>query len=1118
MTRRRRLPRQDRPPAAMSIQQSGHRNLTSAEMVARQKEALERLVLAAEEGFREKQDASSTRSWCNPVPLQRKVDTVQSFLRAFYDESSMEIATCSFCYLKTKPCDLEHFNWKEIPVEIQPTMISLLECKRCFPEEVGEAMVTICSTCRVAFDRRRVPEGCMSSIMQMGCEHRYPTELRDLTPLEEKLIAISTAYGFITKFNIQRGQVTGPTYRKHIAGHITVFPNDVETLAATILPHPLVLALDQVHVIWTGPQRPTPLDVSKLLSVRPGALRAALRWLRSNNPLYAHLVVNEEEMGSWSFEHGSEVPSLAYERLVREQETAEEVIRTAQIVPPLDRGQDGSCQPSTIEEVVGQLVGRRDCGSAEDEPADGVGPLSLEEATAAETAERVFELRSSAMFPIDDDAAFAEQDKLEFINRALQAERCFEDRHEGAGTSSSMGVYGTSERPFLCVSRGSEFADAFSPDFFPKTFPCCFPYGRGGPRVVDRNEAGEPANPGLRDMSLESWVKVVLRRHGGHCAQHPAFCFLVFNMLVRSRNRWIAQGRLKRSAFRRVERIYQNLTREQLLAAQKEMVETGQTSDEDVITLMKELSLYGSRHPLSNESRLSMRKKIRSMIVAFGLTAIWFTLNPNDIINPVKLQLAAHRGRDDEAARAFLRALSTALQVTTLSVQDPLSSTLFFFREISLFFEHYVRVGQPSVFGKVSHYYATIETNDRGAFHLHGLLWWDGNLALADLIRDMAHLDEGKYRSKVKSFVDGVFTETLNEALAKEEANQGKKTTVIDAELMHDAEWLSTAFDREANFVASRCQVHHHSATCVKYSIRDILKEGVAKCKTHPCRFRAPWRLVPETGFTVDGLLEVKRDHQMVNRYNQSIAIGLRHNHDTAMIHTRKQGLALMHYICNYTTKLSSPMWKRLTIAGELLHLAQQQQEGQEREEGLDNPDIATTSMMGDETKSFFLRVANRIFTSRELSQPEVLAYLLGFETDFTNVPAWTWVHLNSLYWACARQWPGLYEALSALGREPQSDNVYFQADGFRLSYLEAYKHRGPILQDLCFYDYMSFVVLKKEVSRWRGRTAIPFPAMATVCNGWVQCLRMTGKTAVPVFNGCIADEFDEQDENFVKR
>lgn len=242
----------------------------------------------------------------------------------------------------------------------------------------------------------------MGSTMHIGCEHRYPGELRELTPLEEKLISLNAAYGFITKFNVQRGQQTGPTYRKHVVGHISVFPNDVESLAATILPHPLVSTLDQVHVLWSGLERPRPLDVSKLLSVRPAVLRAALQWLRVKNPLYADIVVNEEEMNSWTFEDDSQVPALAYQRMVREQETAEEAIRTAQIVPPADRGQDLPAQPATVEDIATELAGR----SAHSVP--DVRSSSLEEATAEETEERVFELRSAAMFPIDDQAAFAE--------------------------------------------------------------------------------------------------------------------------------------------------------------------------------------------------------------------------------------------------------------------------------------------------------------------------------------------------------------------------------------------------------------------------------------------------------------------------------------------------------------------------------------------------------------------------------------------------------------------------------------------------------------------------------------------------------------------------------------
>ena len=57
-------------------------------------------------------------------------------------------------------------------------------------------------------------------------------------------------------------------------------------------------------------------------------------------------------MDSWSFESGSQVPALAYQQIVREEETAEELIRTAQIMPPTDRGQDLPSYSSTVEDIV----------------------------------------------------------------------------------------------------------------------------------------------------------------------------------------------------------------------------------------------------------------------------------------------------------------------------------------------------------------------------------------------------------------------------------------------------------------------------------------------------------------------------------------------------------------------------------------------------------------------------------------------------------------------------------------------------------------------------------------------------------------------------------------------
>jgi hypothetical protein len=37
---------------------------------------------------------------------------------------------------------------------------------------------------------------------RLKCEHAYPDALKDLTPVEEKLIALNSCDGFITKYNV----------------------------------------------------------------------------------------------------------------------------------------------------------------------------------------------------------------------------------------------------------------------------------------------------------------------------------------------------------------------------------------------------------------------------------------------------------------------------------------------------------------------------------------------------------------------------------------------------------------------------------------------------------------------------------------------------------------------------------------------------------------------------------------------------------------------------------------------------------------------------------------------------------------------------------------------------
>jgi helitron helicase-like protein len=92
------------------------------------------------------------------------------------------------------------------------------------------------------------------------------------------------------------------------------------------------------------------------------------------------------------------------------------------------------------------------------------------------------------------------------------------------------------------------------------------------------------------------------------------------------------------------------------------------------------------------------------------------------------------------------------------TVRDSVSAAIFFHREISLFFEKYVRTGEDSVFGKVSCYFVCVETNERGALHLRGFLWLDANVHLPALLDDVAKPENEDYGELVCKYIDSVFS------------------------------------------------------------------------------------------------------------------------------------------------------------------------------------------------------------------------------------------------------------------------------------------------------------------------------------------------------------------------
>ncbi|KAI0970194.1 hypothetical protein F4678DRAFT_480430 [Xylaria arbuscula] len=250
------------------------------------------------------------------------------------------------------------------------------------------------------------------------------------------------------------------------------------------------------------------------------------------------------------------------------------------------------------------------------------------------------------------------------------------------------------------------------------------------------------------------------------------------------------------------------------------------------------------------------------------------------------------------------------------------------------------------------------------------------------------------------------------------------------------------------------------------------------------------------------------------------MAVGLRHNHDISLILTKTKGLAMVFYITNYATKLNTPMWKRLVLAAEVL---QQRHKSSVRRHQIPDPvqSDGYRSAVLNEARQFLMRVANRVFSERELSAVEVCYHLLGHQTDFTNVPNWSFLHLDTLYWAIFRRWPQLRRLAGMdtdIDEPPETVNL--REHSRTLSYFEAYAIRGELLANICFYDYISMVspVRRKDHGDDDDEFHISFKGLSAEGQGWAQRLRQPHEYAVPIFQGFISNDHNDEHPGYFKR
>lgn len=146
-----------------------------------------------------------------------------------------------------------------------------------------------CKTCFNSISKSNRPKlGCKNGVNTTCCQS-YPKELEDLSPVEEAVIA--RAHPVISILKLRPvGVSTSVTYQR-IRGHAVVLPQNPGPLLNS-LPSASLRLHDVIRIVWASERAHTAADIRSFASIRREKVLTALRWLKSENPLYRDIVIN----------------------------------------------------------------------------------------------------------------------------------------------------------------------------------------------------------------------------------------------------------------------------------------------------------------------------------------------------------------------------------------------------------------------------------------------------------------------------------------------------------------------------------------------------------------------------------------------------------------------------------------------------------------------------------------------------------------------------------------------------------------------------------------------------------------------------------------------------------
>ncbi|CAF1614641.1 unnamed protein product [Rotaria sp. Silwood1] len=526
----------------------------------------------------------------------------------------------------------------------------------------------LCKDCYLAYSKGQIPKFGAANKMWIG---DVPEELKDLTIVEEKLIAIYRHNTCVIK--LQSPFNSSSTAQSALKGNAITFPQNIPNIASS-LPLAMSTLCDTIKVVFIGSRMPTRDQVRKILTVRKKKVRNALEWLKQNNILYGNIVINVENLNNLP---DNDIPEPLWA-------TREEHLN------------------------ANELVDER----------EGYVPDPLTEANerGERTNASIISINVSGVLDVKGTSITSEDINYHLLQRL---------RADTTKSSIKFGEkYLNGNDIVYMIPHGSKPTNEYlNPNLLPGLYPTLFPYGLGGLEDLLR-----PVK-----VSMKDHVRYLLNYDDKRFEKHHSFMFIVFNMI--QRREACLQARLLSSKpfFANEAQVIGTVTSDEVQKVLTQAIEGNySTSDNSrVNTLLKNIKSIGGHVMGSVHKRSSLRTLIHALIFNQGLFSIFLTINPADVHHPLAMFFA---GIDFDLDNVLPENLPSTYERAEIVASHPVATAKFFHHLTSSILATLID-GGPSggVLGKIKAYFGTVESQGRGSLHLHILIWLDHDLTPVDL-------------------------------------------------------------------------------------------------------------------------------------------------------------------------------------------------------------------------------------------------------------------------------------------------------------------------------------------------------------------------------------------------